>query len=263
MSGAWGGNAQEPVTANWELTTDVRGSVPPRSIALSDAPIAIWHGARQRGETGLAAFRGVSATLLWEIPALPDFSSARFSDLTNLEASARTAQVAKSQAELIQVLTSQGLAAGYSLRYLKASGSERLRLFFAARVTGQSEDEATELGESLQQAVESAVPRGYTLVRRDLGDLALKQVATPNATGYSELLKIEQWEEAWHDPNRTGFRFWYGVQNLAPNSGNDMLAFCQALVRLPGSFLFDVTPSPHKSSDAHRARGASDLEPPR
>ena len=72
-------------------------------------------------------------------------------------------------------------------------------------------------------------------------DPALSQVVTPQAKGYSELLKIEQWEEAWHDPNLTGFRFWYGVQGLASTPGNDMLAFCQALVRLPGSVLFDVT----------------------
>src|ERR1051325_1046722 len=51
--------------------------------------IALWNGARERGETGMVAAEGVCTFALFEVPVLPDFSSPRFPDLSALDEAQR------------------------------------------------------------------------------------------------------------------------------------------------------------------------------
>ncbi|WP_309720740.1 hypothetical protein [Armatimonas sp.] len=211
---------------------------PQEAFAWSDGPIPLWQGAQEHGETGLRVFQGVSAVLLWEVSALPDFSAARFPDLTTLEAAQRVGVVAQWQMRFLAWLTAQGPAVGFSLRYLKEKGSEHLRLFQVLRVSAPDPTEVHRSATELTRQVESNAPQGYPLRRCSAEETSN---LTGEPTGYCEVGKVEQWEEGWHDPRLTGFRFWYGVQGFVGNASNDMLSFCQTLARLPGSALVDIT----------------------
>lgn len=222
------------------LPQDAAG-LPPEDFAWSEGPVPLWQGAQARGETGLRAMQGISAVLVWEVSALPDFSAARFQDLTGLEAAQRVGIVAQWQMRFLAWLTGQGPLIGFSLRYVKEKGAEQLRLFLVLRVSAPDPTEVRRSATELTRQVESNAPQGYPL-RRCSAEETSNLTAEP--TGYCEVGKVEQWEEAWHDPRLTGFRFWYGVQGFAGNTSNDMLSFCQALARFPGSVLVDITLTP-------------------
>lgn len=246
MPGIWVDRNFRPVKPWGELVVQESRSAPPSGLppedfAWSEGPVPLWQGAQARGETGLRAMQGISAVLIWEVSALPDFSAARFPDLAGLEAAQRVGIVAQWQTRFLAWLTGQGPSIGFSLRYLKERGSERLRLFLVVRVSATEVIETHRRVSELTVMVESNAPQGYPL-RRCSTEEVNSQAGEP--TGYCEIGKVEQWEEGWHDPGLTGFRYWYGVQGFAGNASNDMLGFCQALARFPGSVLVDITLTP-------------------
>lgn len=241
MKGLWVDRNFQPVEPSGELIQNQVASgmqAPAASLfRFVEGPVPLWHGARERGETGLSVVQGVSAILAWELRSLPDFSSSRFPDLAGLEAAQRVAAVAQSQVRFLSSLM-QSPHIGISLRYIterSLSGDLRLRLLLVLRLTGESREEAQGLAQQMSQLVESSLPTGYNFQSCELeGSLS-------RASGYAELVKVEQWEQAWHNPILTGFRFWYGMQGFASNPSNDMIGLCQSLVRLPGPVMVDIT----------------------
>jgi hypothetical protein len=235
------GNAR----ANHESTRKNEGVVP---FSVREGTVALWHGARERGETGLEATSGVCAFLMWEVTALPDFSSSRFPDLANLEAAQRVQVVSEAQSQFLARLHALGRHIGVSLRYLctkSKTGDPTIRLFLVVRVLRRTEAEARQEVDVVLETVESNFPYYYPLQRITVADPITQQVVFPSdVQGFCEVLKVEQWEEAWHNPEITGFRFWYGVENFPVNGANDMVAFCRSLVRTRGTSLVDITLTP-------------------
>lgn len=227
---------------------------------LRSGQIAHWEGARERGETGLVALAGVAAFALYEVPAVPDFSSSRFPDLSKLGSAAeRCAQVAEQQAQLLAALHALGPGIGVSLRYLlcqpvRSSSTPqdvevRIRCFFVLRALRESEEEARALLSRAEQTLAQSLPYGYPLLRRrsstpeeEEESLTGSVLFPANVSSICEILKTEQVAGAWHEKDLTGFSFWYHPVPFSPAAGNDMIGFCRSLTtEAAGNALIDIT----------------------
>lgn len=217
---------------------------------LQPARLALWQGARERGETGVEAAEGWAGLSLWEVPAVPDFSAARFPDLSGLDAAQRVQRVGALQAQLLAGLYPLGDRTAVSLRYAfeRPPGQDgHIRLFLVLRVFGRTEAEAAAGLSRAREALERGFPREYPLVEHPAPDRDLvAAVLSPHWPGaLAEVLKPEQVVAAWHDPALCGFPFWYHPLPFQP-AEHDMTGVCRALMEGPssGPILVDLTLQP-------------------
>lgn len=211
----------------------MKGSVGSQTGAAPiKAKIAYWRGARERGESGLLAPEGWVAFAVYEVRALPDFSAARFPDLSGLDAAQRLQRVAERQGQFITALHALGPQFGFTLRYVyepPAEGEGRIRLFFVGRAFSETEREAAAALEPLREVIGRAFPAYYRLEERTAADGAWREaLGLDGMRSIAEVLKPEQVLQTWHDPAITGFSFYYFPVSFDPGS-NSMVEFCQAL----------------------------------
>lgn len=201
-------------------------------VAPIKAKIAHWRGARERGESGLLAPEGWVAFAVYEVRAVPDFSAARFPDLTGLDAAQRLQRVAERQGQFITALHALGPRFGFALRYVyqpPVQGEGRIRLFFIGRAFGETEREAAAGLEPLREVVGRVFPAYYPLEERTPADGVWREaLGLDGMMSTAEVLKPEQTLQTWHDPGLTGFSFYYFPVSFAPGN-NSMVEFCQAL----------------------------------
>jgi hypothetical protein len=198
------------------------------------AKIALWHGAQQRGSTGLEAAEGFTAFSAWEIPSVPDFSSSRFPDIAELDEAQRVQRVSAAQSQFLAALFPLGDQFGCSLRYYferQAGGEGRIRLFLVGRFFAYSPQEAQNGIAAFDEIVERNFPPEYRKAKLLPGDAVWRNVVDlQNVQTISEALKPEQALEAWHQRDLCGFSFWYYPVAFAP-AENDMVGVCGTLMR--------------------------------
>lgn len=224
-------------------------TVAPSSAAgASTRPVKIglWHGARERGETGLEAVEGFAAFSAWEVPSVPDFSSARFPDLTELDEAQRVQSVGVEQTQFLAALFPLGERFGCSLRYLferQENGEGRIRVFLVGRAFADSPREAQSGVAAFDEIVERNFPAQYRKIHISPADDVWRDIVDlQNVSAISELLKPEQLLAGWHERVLCGFAFWYYPVAFSA-AENDMIGVCDALTRQSGAarVALDVT----------------------
>ena len=199
------------------------------------AKIALWHGAPAPGETGVEAVDGCLAFSVFEIAAVPDFSSARFPDLSQLDKVQRIARMGQRQSQFLAALHALGPLSAFSLRYCYTTppqGEGRIRLFLVGRSYGRTRAEATIGTSRFRETVKRTFPSEYRLLdlQGNAGDAAsVKDILSLNGVrSIAEILKPEHVIEAHHGPPWCGFPFYYSPTAFAVTE-NDMIELCRAL----------------------------------
>ncbi len=222
----------------------------PGPARLCAGKIGVWSGARVRGEAGVEVWEGYLAYRVWEIPAVPDFSSPRFPDLASLDAMQRVQRVGLEQSQFWSALHSLGTPVAMSLRYQVARpfGAEpRIHLYLIGRCFGKRLEEAEEGCYWLGETVRRNFPKRYALREVASQETALLEnlLHLPETNAIVEVVKPERVVSAWHDPALCGFAFYYYP---LPFQGfdNDMLNVCHALTRIGEgqSVTIDLTLTP-------------------
>jgi hypothetical protein len=200
-----------------------------------DARIGLWHGSPARGETGVEAADGYLAFSIFEIPAVPDFSSPRFPDLAQLDKAQRIARIAQRQKQFLTAIHDLGPLSAITLRYFyskSSNGEGRTRLFLIGRAYGRTEAEATHGVRHFREMVRRTFPSEYRLIDlqpQDLEPQIIKKVLSlDGVSSIAEILKPEQTVRAWHQPSICNFSFYYSTKPFEPGE-NDMVDFCRAL----------------------------------
>jgi hypothetical protein len=198
------------------------------------AKIGLWHGARERGETGVEAAEGCIAFSVFEVPAVPDFSSHRFPDLAQLDEAQRIKRVGERQNQFLAALHSLGPHFAISLRYFyrrPAQGEGRIRLFLIGRSYGTTESEAVRGVHRFRELLQRTFPSEYRLIDLQTKDKEVTDgiLSLSGVTSIAEIIKPEQVFPAWHDPAICGFSFYYFPMPFA-STDNDMVEFCHALI---------------------------------
>jgi hypothetical protein len=200
-----------------------------------DVRIGMWHGARTRGETGVEAADGCLAFSLFEIPAVPDFSSPRFPDLAQLDKTQRAARVAQRQKQFLSALHDLGPFSAVTLRYFYhklPDGEGRTRIFLIGRNYGRTETEAIRGVKHFREMVRRTFPSEYRLIDlqpRDVEPQIIKRVLSlEGISSIAEILKPEQIVRTWHEPPLCNFSFYYSAKPFEPGE-SDMVDFCRAL----------------------------------
>lgn len=209
--------------------------------------LADWRGAQERGNTGVEVIEGWMARAMFEVPAIPDFSSPRFANLANLEEAQRLAAVVAKQAQLLSALHALGPKIGISLRYATFTGSareRRLRLFVIGRAYGETALEAERGANLFTQVFLGAFPREYPFVSAPstADDPMLDAVLNlGKVASLVEIIKPERIIKPWHATEICGFSHYYiSDPFLAGNS--PMTQTCNALMREQADFTaLDVT----------------------
>lgn len=222
----------EPQSAPTESSAIVSAATP--SFIMPQAKLGLWHGAQAPGETSVEAVEGYIAFSVFEVPAVPDFSSHRFPDLAQLDEAQRIKRVGERQNQFLAALHSLGPYFAISLRYFyrkPPQGEGRIRLFLVGRNYGTTESEAVRGIYRFRELVQRTFPAEYRLIdfqaqNREVTNaiLSLNGIAS-----IAEILKPEQLLPAWHDPAICGFSFYYFPVSFA-GADNDMVEFCHALV---------------------------------
>ncbi len=210
------------------------------------ARIGLWSGARVRGETGVQVATGCAAFSLFEITAVPDFSSSRFPDLAQLDEASRTSTVGDRQSQFLAALHQLGPLTGICLRYhymRTAAGEGRIRIFLLGRSFDADVESARRAAMRLRELVRAAFPAEYRLLEVDSAraDATANRVVTlEGARSVVEILKYEQTIPAWHDAAVCGFCRYY-VPGSFEAASNTMVDVCRALTSVPcGEMLVDV-----------------------
>jgi hypothetical protein len=207
------------------------------SYLYSQVRIGVWHGARERGETGVEAIDGTIAFSVFEIPAVPDFSSLRFPDLAQLDEAQRIKRVGERQNQFIAALHSLGPRFGISLRYIYeriSAGEGQIRLFLLGRCYGKTEEEAIRGISGFREIVQRAFPSEYRLI--DLqpygadAEVSRAILSLDGVSSIAEILKPEQRLATWHSPELCGFSFYYSPLPFA-SAENNMVEFCRSMTR--------------------------------
>jgi Helicase HerA, central domain len=200
-----------------------------------NARIGLWHGAQTRGETGVEVADGYLAFSLFEIPAVPDFSSPRFPELAQLDKAQRIARVAQRQKQFLAAIHDLGPLSAVTLRYFygkSTSGEGRTRLFLIGRHYGKTEIEAIRGIRHFREMVRRTFPSEYPLVDLQPEDLEpqiiRKVLSLEGVSSIAEILKPEQIVSAWHQRPDCNFSFYYSTKPFEPGE-NDMVDFCRSL----------------------------------
>jgi hypothetical protein len=207
------------------------------NIVVQRDRIGIWHGALERGSTGIEVASGCLAFSVYEIPAVPDFSSPRFPDLHRLDEAQRIKRVGERQSQLIAALHTLGPHFGINLRYVYERPSPHteghIRLFLLGRSFGHTQQEATARAEHFRALVESAFPSEYRQI--DLSASAHERAELEKLLLFSdissiiEILKPEQALKAAHNPQLCGFSFYYHPESFAALD-HDAVELCRAVI---------------------------------
>jgi hypothetical protein len=203
------------------------------------AKIALWHGAPVPGETGVEAVEGCLAFSVFEIPAVPDFSSARFPDLGQLDKVQRVARMGQRQSQFLAALHALGPLCAFSLRYCYTAppqGEGRIRLFLIGRSYGRTRAEATSGTSQFRETVKRTFPSEYRLLdlHGNTGEAALVKdiLSLDGVRSIAEILKPEQVIEAHHGAPWCNFPFYYSPTAFVV-AENDMIELCRALTNDP------------------------------
>jgi len=199
--------------------------------------IGTWRGALGPGETGYSAEKGYIDFFVFEIPALPDFSSPAFPDLTKLQAIQRNQIIAQRQKQFIAALHNLGDHFGISIRYIlrtSETGESVIRLFLIGRVFTTSVKETSFQIERFKKLVISAFPDYYKIVEKSNTvscdeNLGVAFLADCQINSVIEIIKAEECIPAWHSPDICGFLYYYFPLAFLPNDSNDMISLCRAL----------------------------------
>lgn len=237
MSEAQFGRGECPEPASAPTQSVVVGPDASPSLIEPHVKLGMWHGSRERGETGLEAVEGCLALSVFEIPAVPDFSSHLFPDLSQLDEAQRVKRVGERQNQFLAALHSLGPHCAISLRYFYqrlGSGEGRVRLFLIGRSYGVSESKATLGIHHFRELVRRTFPAEYRLIDLQRPDRAILDtvLSIDGAASIVEILKPEQVFPTWHDPSRCGFSFYYFPVPFAA-ADNDMVELCRALTNDP------------------------------
>ncbi|GKT09125.1 ATP-binding protein [Desulforhabdus sp. TSK] len=216
------------------------GTVPTNQChPVIQCPIAYWHGAREPGHAGVSRVDGYSAFVCYEIPALPDFSSPRFADLSRLDDTARVKKVGERQAGFISTLHVLGPGVAVSLRYLLERGqsgmNKRIRLFLVGRAFAFDSSEAKHKARQFCDLVESGFPMEYYPLIPINDPTILKTVGCGDLDDYgaiAEILKPELNIPAHHQFEVCGFRNFYVTSSLTPLE-HGALELCRTLIHYP------------------------------
>src|SRR5215213_5744525 len=148
------------------------------------------------GETGVEAVDGCLAFSVFEIAAVPDFSSARFPDLSQLDKVQRIARMGQRQSQFLAALHALGPLSAFSLRYCYTTppqGEGRIRLFLVGRSYGRTRAEATIGTSRFRDTVKRTFPSEYRLLdlQGNAGDAAsVKDILSLNGVrSIAEILK--------------------------------------------------------------------------
>lgn len=202
----------------------------------SGIKLANWLGASTRGDSGVQVVEGWIARTVFEIPAIPDFSSPRFSNLASLEQVQRVSAVAANQAQLLSALHQLGPSFGISLRYCisaPSKGARRIRVFLVGRAFGASEIEAVRGAERFTQVFHAAFPREYplSLAPHPSVDTVLNEALNLSSiASLVEIIKPERALKPWHVPELCGFSHYYLVDRFHP-ANNTRALTCAALLK--------------------------------
>jgi Helicase HerA, central domain len=216
------------------------------SQVIARARVGFWYGARGGGESGVEAADGCVAYSVFEVPAVPDFSSPRFPDLAQLDEAQRIKRVGERQNQFLAGLHSLGPFFGVSLRYYctqPASQEGRIRIFLIGRSFAQSETTAIEKLLRFRELVIRLFPAEYSLLDLQHPDESVSRAALSleGIESVAEILKAEQVIAPWHNredqesaaqhnPALHVFSFYYLPIPFAVGE-NDMVELCRSLVR--------------------------------
>ena len=238
MPGSWPEDTvvEQPLMGRPAVASQPASVAPP--AALVPARVALWHGARERGETGVEAADGWAAFALYEVPAIPDFSSARFPDLAPLDEAQRVQRIGQRQSQWLASLYPSGERCAVSLRYCseqKPGQEARIRLFVIGRCFGDTPAEARADLLRFQEQLSRSFPLEYPLQEiAEVEDELIQTFLFPSTLpALAEVLKPEQAITPWHDPALCGFPFYY-VPLPFQAADNNMLAVCHAMTQDAG-----------------------------
>jgi len=213
---------------------------------VTPARLAHWHGALRRGDTGLEALDGYAAFTVYEVPAIPDFSAARFPDIAGLDAAQRVQRIGAQQMTWLASLHSLGPRFGFSLRYVCETRPGReavVRLFLIGRSFGWTPREASRGLDLFRESMTRSFPAAYRLEDVQAKDIGRSSdvLQMEGIRSLIEVLKPEANLRAWHDSSLCGFSSFYYPQAFA-GAENDMLGLCHALRSHPeaGRAIVDI-----------------------
>jgi hypothetical protein len=214
---------------------DINLHGPPSAFSHSSR-IGVWHGAASRGDLNIEVLTQTLAYSVFEIPAVPDFSSTRFADYAKLDKAQRIGRLGERMNQFLGVLHALGPLSAVSLRYYFQPQIEggKIRLFLIGRSCGQNEEEAGQRVSGFREAVRRNFPNEYSFIDHgtldENGEIFQKVLFLKDVKSVAELLKPEQVLTAWHKPEYSGFSFYYVPKFFEPMA-NDMVDFCRALMR--------------------------------
>ena len=177
---------------------------------ISGAKLAAWAGPVRTGEAGLDVVDGHLALTVFEVPAVPDFSSERFPDLSRLDEAQRVHSIANKQAQFLSALHQLGPSVGISIRYCltwTADARRRIRILLIGRAFASTQDSALALADRVRHVVEATIPREYRIeIAPSPGvDAALDAaIELRGAVSLVEVIKSEKLVRPWHDPELCG-----------------------------------------------------------
>lgn len=210
------------------------------SASIPQSRIGIWRGVSAPGDVGIEVLSTSLTFSIFEIPMIPDLSSSRFTDLSRLDRTQRTAQMGERINKFLDAIyRTLGAFSAVSLRYFVQPqiGDGQIRLFLIGRSCGPDLREAAKGTDEFREVVRRNFPSEYRLIERnnlDENDVVLKKVLyLEDVRSIAELLKPEQLLTAWHKPEHCGFSFYYVPRFFEP-AANDMVDFCRSLMRDAG-----------------------------
>lgn len=208
----------------------------PEAFPIVPAAIAVWQGAVRPGQAGVARQDGYCAFACFEIPAVPDFTSARFMDLAKLDDPARIKRLGERQAGFLSTLHVMGGDLAASFRHVldRQTGQDggRIRLFLVGRAFGRDRTQAEAGIRRFCELVASSFPREYYPLLAVHDSATLAAAGCGNLEGYraiAEILKPEEKIPAHHQFQVCGFRYFYTTSPLTPleHGGTEL---CRALL---------------------------------
>ncbi len=213
------------------------------TVSRDYSKIGVWRGSYEEGNSGLEVRQGSLALTVFEVPAIPDLSSPKFADLSQLDKARRIAEMSRKFEQLLGALHSLGYFSGFSLRFCyepdAAGGS--VRAFLIGRAFGSDQQAAFAGLDNFREAVRRSFPSEYPLVEVPPPVPGTKEAAEieriiklEGIRSIAEILKPEQVLPAWHAPEFCGFTSYYMTRSFESNAANDMTDLCRALMASSG-----------------------------
>ncbi|MCA0269018.1 MAG: ATP-binding protein [Bacteroidetes bacterium] len=204
------------------------------------APIGQWDGASEPGSTGVRVLRGYSAFAVFEVPRIPNFQAARFTDFKGKNWDEIVSAVAKLQQTWLGALFHAGPFTALSMRFVSGidlHGNPKVRLFLIGRAWGSHQAEAEAALAHLTRVLEGTFPNAYTLNRLTDASLAIDAEAREVlglewVNSMVEVLRPEQTFSASHDRSLTGFSFYYLPLPFRGDASSTGRHYCEHMTKM-------------------------------